>query len=147
MLLKFFENNHRCVPFRLFITNINLLLLLFFLSIASFDLFWISSPLNDIKYQLYYLKSCLYTQKLYLFIVTRFLYLFIIISCSFSVFVENCIFLPKGINELVVFLSIVHLWFRLFTLLPRFFLLVIKGTNFHRTQILFQNAFFSVTKM
>jgi hypothetical protein len=48
---------------------------------------------------------------------------------------------------LVVFLSIVHLWFRLFTLLPRFFLLVIKGTNFHRTQILFQSAFFSVTKM
>jgi hypothetical protein len=42
--------------------------------------FWISSPLNDIKYQLCYLKRCLYTQKLYLFIIT----------CSFFVFVENC---------------------------------------------------------
>jgi hypothetical protein len=30
-LLKFFEHNHKCVPFGLFITNINLLLLLFFL--------------------------------------------------------------------------------------------------------------------
>jgi hypothetical protein len=27
-LLKFFENNHKCVPFGLLITNINLLLLL-----------------------------------------------------------------------------------------------------------------------
>ena len=30
------------------------------------------------------------------------------IICSFSVFVENCILLPKGINEFVVFLRIVH---------------------------------------
>jgi hypothetical protein len=29
-LLKFFENNHKCVPFGLFITNINLLLLFIF---------------------------------------------------------------------------------------------------------------------
>ena len=88
------------------------------------------------------MKRCLYTQKLYLFIVTSFFYLFIIISCSFSVFVENCILLPKDINELVVFLSIVHLWFRFFTLLPRFVLLVIKGQFFPRIQILFQSAFF-----
>ena len=27
------------------------------------------------------------------------LQVFVIISCSFSVFVENCILLPKGINE------------------------------------------------
>ena len=33
---------------------------------------------------------------------------FFIITCSFSVFVENCILLPKGINEFVVFLYIVH---------------------------------------
>jgi len=33
------------------------------------------------------------------------------ITCSFSVFVENCILLPKGINEFVVFLRIVHVWF------------------------------------
>jgi hypothetical protein len=41
-----------------------------------------------------YLKRCLCTQKLYL------LQDFVIITCSFSVFVENCILLPKGINEL-----------------------------------------------
>jgi hypothetical protein len=38
--------------------------------------------------------------------VTSFFY----IICSFSVFVENCILLPKGINEFVVFLRIVHVW-------------------------------------
>jgi hypothetical protein len=39
-LLNFFENNHKCVPFGLFITNINSLLLLnFFLSLAFLDLF------------------------------------------------------------------------------------------------------------
>ena len=36
---------------------------------------------------------------------------FFIISCSFSVFVENCVLLPKGIDEFVVFLYIVHVWF------------------------------------
>jgi hypothetical protein len=47
-------------------------------------------------------KMSIYTQKFYLFIVTSF---YFIITCSFSVFVENCIFiLPKGINEFVVFL-------------------------------------------
>jgi hypothetical protein len=35
-LLKFFENNHKCVPFGLFITNINLLLLLIFFIISRF---------------------------------------------------------------------------------------------------------------
>jgi hypothetical protein len=51
----------------------------------------------------------------------------------FLCFVENCTLLPKGINEFVVFLCIVHLCFRLFTLLPRFLLLVIKGQFFPRT--------------
>jgi hypothetical protein len=32
---------------------------------------------------------------------------FIITTCSFSVFVENCILLSKGIDEFVVFLCIV----------------------------------------
>ena len=37
---------------------------------------------------------------------------FFFIACSFSVFVENCILLPKCIqNVFVVFLGIVHLWF------------------------------------
>ena len=67
---------------------------------------------------------------------------FFIITCSFSVFVENCILLPKGINEFVVFLCIVHVWFWFFTLLPIFLLLVIKGQFFPRTTVLFQSAFF-----
>ena len=54
-------------------------------------------------------KVSIHTEKkFYLFIVTSF---FFIITCSFSVFVENCILLPKGINAFVVFLCIVHVWF------------------------------------
>jgi hypothetical protein len=34
-LLKFFENNHKCVPFGLFITKINILLLLNFYNFCS----------------------------------------------------------------------------------------------------------------
>jgi hypothetical protein len=41
---------------------------------------------------------------------------FFVITCSFSVFVENYILLPKGINEFAVFLCIVHAWFWFFTL-------------------------------
>ena len=112
----------------------------FFLSLDVFRFILNKLPLNNIKYQLCYLKRCLCTQKLYLFIVTSF---FII-----TLFVENCILLPKGINEFVVFLCIVHVWFWFFTLLPRFLLLVIKGQFFPRTKILFESAFFfSVTKM
>jgi uncharacterized protein YihD (DUF1040 family) len=50
------------------------------------------------------------------------LHVFFIITCSFSVLVENCILLPKGMNEFVVFLCIVHVWFWFFTLLPIFLL-------------------------
>ena len=83
-------------------------------------------------------KVSIHTEKkFYLFIVTS----FFIITCSFSVFVENCILLPKDINECVVFLCIVHVWFWFFTLLPIFLLLVLKGQFFLRTKILFQSAF------
>jgi uncharacterized integral membrane protein len=58
------------------------------------------------------------------------------------VFVENCILLPKGINEFVVFLCIVHVWFWFFPILLIFLLLVIKGQFFPRTKIMFQSAFF-----
>jgi hypothetical protein len=67
---------------------------------------------------------------------------FLIIACSFSVFVENCILLPKGIDEFVVFLCIVLVWFWFVILLPRFLLLVIKGKQIPRTKIMFQSAFF-----
>ena len=78
--MKFFENNHKCVPFGLFITKINLLsLLIFFLLLAVFRFILNNnSILNDIKYQLCYLKRCLYTQKLYLFIVTSFFLLLLV---------------------------------------------------------------------
>jgi hypothetical protein len=41
-----------------------------------------------------------------------------------------------------VFLWIVHVWFWIFTLLPRFLWLVIKEQFFPRKKILFQSAFF-----
>ena len=86
--------------------------------IQFLDLFWISSLLNDIKYQLCYLKWCLCTQKFYLFIVTSIF--LIIISCSFSVFFENnhkCVpfglFITKIINLLLLLIFfIISLFFR-----------------------------------
>jgi hypothetical protein len=59
---------------------------------------------------------------------------FFIITCSFTVFVENCILLPKGIDEFVVFLCIVHVWFWFFTLLPIFFIIGHKGTIFSQNK-------------
>ena len=72
---------------------------------------------------------------------------FFIITCSFSVLVENCILLPKGIDEFVVFLCIVHVWFRFFILLPRFLSLSHKGTNFPQNNSVSECIFFSNTKM
>ena len=76
----------------------------FFLSLAVFRFILNKLPLNDIKYQLCYLKMCRNS-------ICSLLQFFFIITCSFSVFVENCILLPKGRNEFVVFLCIVHVWF------------------------------------
>ena len=90
-------------------------------------LFWISSPLNDIKYQLCYLKRCLYTQKFYLFIVSIFFLLLLVLFLCLLKIVYYCL------DEFVVFLCIVHVWFWFFILLPRFF---------PRTKIMFQSAFF-----
>ena len=70
-----------------------------------------------------------------------------VITCSFSVFVENCILLPKGIDEFVVFLCIVHVWFWFVILLPRFVLLVIKGQFFPEQKFCFRVHFsFQVQK-
>jgi hypothetical protein len=52
-----------------------------------------------------------YTHRNY---ICSLLQVFYIITCSFSVFVENCVLLPKGIDEFVVFLCIVHVWFWFF---------------------------------
>ena len=111
----------------------------FFLSLAVFRFILNKLPLNDIKYPTMLLeKVSIHTEIIFVHCYK----FFFIIACSFSVFVENCILLPKGINECVVFLCIVHVWFWFFTLLPIFWLLVIKGQFFPRTQILFQSAFF-----
>jgi hypothetical protein len=114
----------------------------FFLSLAVFGFILNKLPFKwYIKYQLCYLKRCLYTHRNSICSLLQFF--FFIITCSFSVFVENCIFiLPKGINEFVIFLCIVHVWFWFFTLLLRFLLLVIKGQFIPRTKILLQSAFF-----
>jgi hypothetical protein len=139
-LLNFFENNHKCVPFGLLITKKNLLLLLiFFLSLAVFRFILKKLPFKWYKIPTMLLeKVSIHTEILFVHCYK----FFFIITCSFSVFVENCILLPKCINEFVVFLCIVHVWFWFFTLLPIFLLLVIKGQFFPRTQILFQSAFF-----
>jgi hypothetical protein len=93
LLLKYFENNQKCVPFGLLIINI-----IFFNYYWPFlYLFWISSPLSDIKYQLCYLKF-------YLFIVTSFFVLFL---CLLTI----VYYYLWGIHKFVVFLCIVHVWF------------------------------------
>jgi hypothetical protein len=112
--------------------------------IQFLDLFWISSLLNDIKYQLCYLKWCLCTQKFYLFIVTSIF--LIIISCSFSVFFENCILLPKCINEFVVFLCIVHLWFWFFSPFTHIFIIGHKGTIFSKNNNSVSECIFFIYK-
>ena len=140
VLLKFFEDNHKCV------TNINLLLLLFFL----FFFFIIGRFYIYIIYKLpfkWYKVPTMLLEKVSIHTEILFVHcwkFFFIITCSFSVFVENCILLPKGIDEFVVFLCIVHVWFWFFILLPRFLSLVIKGQFFPRTKILFppESAFF-----
>ena len=138
----FLENNHKimCSLWIVYYKHN------FFFSLAVFYLFW----LNYIKYQLRvcYLKRCLCTQKYYLFIVTSFLKLFLIVLflCLLKI-VWNCILLPKGINEFVVFLCIVHALFWIFTLLLRFLLLVIKGQFFSQNKNSASECIFcSVTK-
>ena len=116
---KFLENNHKCVPFGLFITNIHLLLLYFFLSLAVFGF------ILDIWYKWYKVPPMLTWKGVYTHrnsICSLLHVFFYIITCSFSVFVENCIFmLPKGINE--------YVWFWFFSLLL-IFTIGHKGTIF-----------------
>jgi hypothetical protein len=78
-------------------------------------------------------KVSIYTQKFYLFIVASFLLLLLVLFLCLLKIVENCVFiLPKGINEFVVFLCIVHVWFWFFTLL--LFIIGHKGTTFFPEQ-------------
>ena len=143
-MLKFFENNHKRVPFGLFITKINLLLLLiFFIIIAVFrfilnKLKWYKIPTMLLE------KVSIHTEILFVHCFKFFLLFLVLFLCLLKI-VYYCLW---GINEFVVFLCIVHVWFLFFILLPRFLLLVIKGQFFPRTKILFQSAFlFSGTKM
>ena len=73
---------------------------------------------------------------------------FFISTCSFSVFVENCILLPKGINEFVVFLSVLYMYG--FDLYPftQIFIISHKGTIFSQNKnSVSECIFFSGTKM
>jgi hypothetical protein len=81
---------------------------------------------------LHFCTKGVYTHRNY---ICSLLQVFFIITCSFSMFVGNCILLPKGLNEFVVFLCIVHVWFWFFILLPRFVLLSHKGTFFSQNKI------------
>jgi hypothetical protein len=116
----------------------------FFLSLAVFRFI-----LNKLPFKWYKVLTMLLEKvSIHTYILFVHCYRFFLLLLVLFLFVENCILLPKGIYEFVLFLCIVHLWFWFFTLLPRFLLLVIKGQFFHITKILFQSAFFfSVTKM
>jgi hypothetical protein len=66
---------------------------------------------------------------------------FFIITCSFSVFVENCILLPmsyKWICCVPVYFTCIVLIFYPFT---QIFIISHKGTIFSQNKILFQSAF------
>jgi hypothetical protein len=124
----------------LLITNINLLLLLlFFLLLAVFRFI-----LNMLAFKWYKVPTMLLEKvSIHTEIICVHCYkVFFIITCSFSVFVENCILLPKGIDEFVVFLCIVHVWFWFFIILPRFLLLVIKGKKNFQVQNVASKSFY-----
>ena len=107
-LLKCFENNHKCVPFGLLITNINLLLLFIFFYYWPFlHLFWI----NDLSTN-YATWKGVYTHRNSICSLFQF---FFIITCSFSVFVENCILLPRWICCVPVYCTCMVLIFYPFT--------------------------------
>jgi hypothetical protein len=130
-------------PLDCFITNINLLLLLIFLSLTVFGFILNKLPCKWYKVPTMLLeKVSMHTEILFVYCYKVFF-----IICSFSVFVENCILLPKGKNEFVVFLRIVHVWFWLFFFLPTFLLLTIKGQFFQNKHSVSECIFFSVTKM
>ena len=69
-------------------------------------------------------KVSIHTEILFVHCYNFFFYYYLFFFCV-------CILLPKGINEFVVFLCIVHVWFLLFTLLPRFLL---KGQFFSQNK-------------
>ena len=129
-MLKFFENNHKRVPFGLFITKINLLLLLiFFIIIAVFrfilnKLKWYKIPTMLLE------KVSIHTEILFVHCFKFFLLFLVLFLCLLKI-VYYCLW---GINEFVVFLCIVHVWFWSFTLLSRFLLLVIKEQFFSQNK-------------
>jgi hypothetical protein len=119
-----------------FIIAINLLLLAVFIFILN-KLFliwykWYKVPTMLLE------KVSIHTEILFVHCCKFFLLLLVLFLCLLKI-VYYCLW---AINEFVVFLCIVHVWFWYFILLPRFLLLVIKGQFFPRTTILFQSAFF-----
>ena len=115
------------------ITNINLLLLLiFFFSLLAIFIFILNKlPFKWYKVPTMLLEKSWLTQKFYLFIATSF---FFIITCSFSVFVENCILLPmrnKWICCVPVYCTCMVLIFYPFT---QIFIISHKGTIFSQNK-------------
>jgi hypothetical protein len=82
VLLKILENNHKCVPFGLFITNINVSCIAinfnFFLSLAVFGFILNKIPFKWYKV-LYYLKRCLYTEIIFVHSYKFFLLLLLVL--------------------------------------------------------------------
>jgi hypothetical protein len=96
----------------------------FFLSLSVFR--FILNNINDIKYQLCYLKRCLCTQKLYLFIVTSFFLLLLVLFLCMLKIVYYCLKVFK------MYLLYSWVWYinGFVTILPRLLLLVIQGHFF-----------------
>ena len=76
-------------------------------------------------------KVSIHTEILFVHCYKFFLLLLVLFLCFLKI-VYYCLW---GINEFVVFLCIVHVWFWFFILLPRFLLLVIKGQFSPRTDV------------
>ena len=97
-LLKFFENNHKCVLWIVYYKHKFIISINFFLSLAVFRFILNKLPFKWYKVPTMLLeKVSIYTQKFYLFIVTSF---FLLLFVLFLCFVENCTLLPKGIPYL-----------------------------------------------
>ena len=114
------------------ITSINLLLLLiFFLLLAVFIFI-----LNKLAFKWYKVptvlleKVSIHTEIIFVHCYKFFLLLLVLFLCLLKI-VYYCLW---GINEFVVFLCIVHVWFWFFILSPRFLLLVIKWQIFSQNK-------------
>jgi hypothetical protein len=103
----------------------------FFLSLAIFRFILNKLPFKWYKIPTMLLeKVSIHTEILFVHCFKFFLLFLVLFLCLLKI-VYYCLW---GINEFVVFLCIVHVWFWSFTLLSRFLLLVIKEQFFSQNK-------------